>query len=154
VVLSKGIKVNERLTGTYRNIYTPLDISTMVLDLSSKAKTIKHFLDHKSTLNFLTVRTEGRLYIENVAKDDNINGYVLYNIKNSSIDYYINFKDNNNNFFYLKGSKSISLIGFSNSLLSLNGNIYKKLTHEKIADIHLSSESQGIKDFFNNIKLT
>jgi len=152
VILGKGLKISERLTGTYRNIYTPLDINTMVLDLTSKVKTIKHFLDRKSVLNFLTTRIEGKLYIEGVTVDRKVYGHILYNLKNSSVDYYINFQDNKKKFFYLKGRKNVSLIGFSNSLLSLDGSIYDKLTHEKVADIHLSSKNKGLKDFFKNIE--
>jgi len=154
VILNKGLKVDERLTGTYRNIHTPMDIKTMVVDLTSKAKTIKHFLDRKSSLNFLTTRIEGKLYIETITIDTKIYGHILYNIKNGTIDYYINFQDNENNFFYIKAKKTISLIGFTNSLLSLDGSIYCKLTHDKISDIHLSSEKKGLIDIFKGIKLT
>jgi hypothetical protein len=153
VILNKSLKINERLTGTYRNINTPLDIKAMVLDLTSKAKTIKNFLDRKSSLNFLTTRIEGKLYIETVARDKNIYGHILYNLKNGTIDYYINFQDNSKEFFYIKAKKTMSLIGFSNSLIVLDGSIYNKLTHEKVADIHLSSENKGLIEMFKNIKI-
>ena len=132
MILNKSLKINERLKGTYRDINTPLDIKTMVIDLTSKAKSIKNFLDRKSALNFLTTRIEGKLYIETVARDSNIYGHILYNIKNGTIDYYINFQNNNKEFFYIKANKRISLIGFSNSLLVLDGSVYNKLTHDKV----------------------
>ena len=152
MILNKGFKVSERLIGTYRNIYTPIEVNTMVIDITSKVKAIKSFLDKKSTLNFLTTRIEGKIYIEEFAKDNKAYGHILYNLKNNTIDYYINFQNNNKEFFYLKGKKTLSLLGFSNSLLLLNGNIYNKLTHEKIADVHLNSENSGLKEFFKKIK--
>ncbi len=153
MILDKSLKINERLTGTYRDIKTPLDIKTMVLDLTSKAKTIKNFLDRKSSLNFLTTRIEGKLYIETIARDTKIYGHILYNIKHGTIDYYINFQDNKKDFFYIKANKTISLIGFSNSILVLEGSIYNKLTHDKIADIHLSSVNKGFVEILKNIKI-
>ena len=153
LIFDKGLEINERLRGTYRSIYTPMDVKTMFLQITSKAKTIKNFLDINSSLNFLTTRIEGKLYIETVAMDSKIYGHVLYNIKNGTIDYYINFQDNNKEFFYLKAVKTISLFGFTNSFLTLEGSIYNKLTHEKTADIHLASDNKSLVDIFKNIKL-
>jgi hypothetical protein len=154
VNLGKGFKIDECLRGTYRNIYTPLEIKTMVLTLTSRANTIKRFFDRKSALNFLTTRIEGKLYIESTARDTNIYGHILYNLKESSIDYYINFQDYENNFFYIKARKNLSLIGLSSSFLVLNGSIYNKLTHDKISDIHLVSEYKGLLGFFKSIEFT
>jgi len=154
VILNKSLKINERLTGTYRDINTPLDIKTMVIDLTSKAKSIKNFLDRKSALNFLTTRIEGKLYIETVARDTKIYGHILYNLKNGTIDYYINFQNNNKEFFYIKAKKTMSLIGFANSFIVLDGSIYNKLTHDKISDIHLTSNNKGFIKMFKNIKIT
>lgn len=154
MILNKSLEINERLTGTYRDINTPLDIKTMVIELTSKARSIKNFLDRKSSLNFLTTRIEGKLYIETVARDFKVYGHILYNIKNGTIDYYINFQSNDKIFFYIKAKKTMSLIGFSNSLLVLDGSVYNKLTHDKISDIHLTSKNKGLVKMFRNIKIT
>lgn len=152
-LLDKSLEINERLSGTYRSIYTPGEVKTMVLNLTSKAKSLKNFFDIKSSLNFLTTRIEGKLYIETIALDTKIYGHILRNIKNGTIDYYVNFQDNNGDFFYIKAEKTISLIGFTNSFLTLKGSVYKKLTHEKIADIHLASEYKNLKDIIKSVKL-
>jgi hypothetical protein len=127
----KGFGIKEYFKGYLT--YSQIDKSrTMTLSIQAKTHSFSDFFNRKNSLKFLSLQIKGKLYIEEIASDCHISGFLK--LKYSGIfSVFINFQGNSESFYYLKG-------GFNPIKSTIIGDVFEKDSNIKVGTIKLLKE--------------